>query len=298
MTYGQLANFAIEELKQLYEEREARAIQRYLFSSLSKVSMSDLFLLYNEIVPKDFENRVINSINELRYHKPVQYVTGKVHFSDMDFEVNTHVLIPRPETEELVNLIVKRSNPQTSYNILDIGTGSGIIAVSLAKLLPKSLVSAIDISGEALAIAKKNASSNNTNIDFQQLDILMYLHEPAPSSQSHYFDRSGNEARFDIIVSNPPYVKESEKTVMSPNVLEYEPHLALFVSDDDPLEYYKAIINFAKRHLGSYGMLYFEINESEDKNLKALLEVNGFSGVEVFKDFNGKPRFVSSIKNY
>jgi release factor glutamine methyltransferase len=191
-------------------------------------------------------------------------------------------------------------------NILDIGTGSGCIAIALKKNLPEANVSAIDVSEEALLVAKANAILNQTKINFLQADILSHTPQVAPSLKGEDKDSSslqgGGQRTFDIIVSNPPYVRISEKEKMSKNVLDYEPHLALFVKDDDPLLFYKAIAEFAKHHLtpnpspggeggNTGGKLYFEINEALDSEVKKMLEEKGFKNVEVKKDMSGKNRF-------
>lgn len=294
MTNGQLANKIIKELQLIYGEREARALQRYLFIAFGNRSMTEWLLDFNKEATDEFQQKVNNAIKDLKNYKPVQYITGKATSNDLDFELTPDVLIPRPETEELVDTIVKRTDDNLNYKVLDIGTGSGIIAVSLAKLLPKVSVSAIDISKEALRVANRNAIKNNVQVEFILVDILRYSQDESTGKISELGIET--ERVYDIIVSNPPYVKQSEKSLMAKNVINHEPHLALFVPDADPLLYYKAIINFSKRHLTSYGTLYFEINESEDENLKALLEKNAFGKVEIFTDFNGKPRFISAKK--
>lgn len=294
MTNGQLANKIIKELQLIYGEREARALQRYLFIAFGNRSMTEWLLDFNKEATDEFQQKVNNAIKDLKNYKPVQYITGKATSNDLDFELTPDVLIPRPETEELVDIIVKRTDDNLNYKVLDIGTGSGIIAVSLAKLLPKVSVSAIDISKEALRVANRNAIKNNVQVEFILVDILRYSQDESTGKISELGIET--ERVYDIIVSNPPYVKQSEKSLMAKNVINHEPHLALFVPDADPLLYYKAIINFSKRHLTSYGTLYFEINESEDENLKALLEKNAFGKVEIFTDFNGKPRFISAKK--
>ncbi len=292
MTYGQLSNLVIQEMKPIYGDREARAIQRYLFVNLGGKSMHEWILLYNEKADENFCNKILGSMEDLKNHKPVQYVTGKVRFCDLNFEVSADVLIPRPETEELVFLIINKLGKNASHKILDIGTGSGVIAVSLAKYLPFSTIDAIDISQEAIEIAKKNARLNEVTLDFKQFDILRFKHQDSKNPEVIEKEDSAAFGMYDVIVSNPPYVKESEMSAMTSNVLDYEPHTALFVPDDDALKFYIAIINFSKTHLTSYGWLFFEINEQEDLNLKALLEMEGFENVEVLRDFNEKSRFI------
>lgn len=220
------------------------------------------------------------AIKDLKKFKPVQFITGSQFFYDNDFKVSEHTLIPRPETEELVDLIVKEN---TNFNgrILDIGSGSGAIAISLDKALENSKVTAFDVSKKALETAEYNNSALKSNVNFQYQDIL----KPTYIGEA-----------FDIIASNPPYVLESEKELMQANVLEFEPHLALFVEDSDPLLFYKSIVQFCKSKLKSNGKLYFEINEKYGVETAKLLIDNNFSGVEVIKDMQGKDRIVKGIK--
>lgn len=293
MTYEQLAANIRKELTPIYGEDEARAIQRYLFKGIKNMSSAEWLMQYNEEAATDFVDKIITFIPFLKDHNPVQYLLGKVWFIDLEFEVSPDVLIPRPETEALVRMIVNEYDHLKCYRIIDIGTGSGAIAVSLAKLLSESQVTAIDISNAALDIAARNAKRHNVIINFLKKDILAYNSsdlEPITTEKKNL------ENKFDIIVSNPPYVKESEKNSMLENVTEYEPHLALFVSDKDPLIFYRSIINYAVDHLEVGGTLWFEINESEDQNLVQLLYKNGYVNVMTFHDFNDKPRYIKASK--
>lgn len=224
-----------------------------------------------------------NSVNGLLTNRPVQYVIGEASFCDMDFYVDENVLIPRPETEELVYLIIddltKSGNNNANNRILDIGTGSGCIAISLAKSLNNSHVTAIDISESALNVAKRNAIANRVAIDFIQADIL----------SSPHFDST-----FDIIVSNPPYVRNSERKDMRPNVLNFEPSAALFVDDSDPCVFYRHITQLAKDHLNLNGTLWLEINECLGEETLQLCKDNGLINSVVIKDFLGKDRFIKA----
>ena len=196
--------------------------------------------------------------------------------------MNEHTLIPRPETEELVHAIINE-NPISGLNILDIGTGSGCIPISLAKNLKKANVASADISLEAITKAKENAQLNEVKVEFYHRDILKW--------QDFEWEN------FDIIVSNPPYVTESEKEKMDDNVLDHEPHTALFVTDHDPLIFYRTIANLAGKHLKQKGKLYFEINESLGKEMIDLLEENNFTNIRLQKDMSGKDRMISAIKS-
>jgi release factor glutamine methyltransferase len=224
------------------------------------------------------------AVKELSKNKPVQYITGESEFSGCRFQLNSDVLIPRPETEQMVQMIVNYvSNNQAVKRILDIGTGSGCIAVSLAKQLTHCEVFACDVSFSALELAASNAQLNKAEVNYFKFDLLNLTDtEELPV--------------FDLIVSNPPYVTEKEKSQMQPNVLNYEPHLALFVTDDDPLLFYRKIALFAQKKLKSGGYMMLEINEMYGDDLKILLESFRFSEIEVLKDFHGKNRFVSAIK--
>jgi len=223
-----------------------------------------------------------NALDELKAMKPVQHITGLEEFLDFNISVNSNVLIPRPETEELVMLILKSENTN-GLKLLDVGTGSGCIAIALYHMLSNPDIYAVDKSDDALEIAKFNASNNNAIINFKNLDITEK-------------QLVSNLSNFDIIVSNPPYVTNSEKILMSSNVIDYEPHIALFVPDDDPLKYYKAIIDLSCEKLKPRGRLYLEINEAMGHKLKDLLTKSGYINVLIHKDINSKDRFVTAIK--
>ncbi|MEE9363333.1 MAG: peptide chain release factor N(5)-glutamine methyltransferase [Cellulophaga sp.] len=229
-------------------------------------------------VAKNKEAPLFSGLSDLKLEKPIQYIIGKTHFYDLEFQVNKSVLIPRPETEELVDWIVSEyKNTNSELRILDIGTGSGCIAISLAKNLPNAKVFALDVSINALAVAKQNAKVNEVNIEFIEADIL---------------DVDSLDCKFDVIVSNPPYVRELEKKEMSKNVLEEEPGLALFVSDENPLVFYKSIAKFSKGNLKENGTLYFEINQYLGRETKNLIENIGFKEIELRKDMYGKNRML------
>ncbi len=288
------------ELEKIYGSNEANALimillEHYFNINRVKIAMNpDLRLSESELLTLHF------AVKELLKNKPVQYVIGEAEFCDMKFFVDENVLIPRPETEELVNQLVSWSvsqfgvNPHPSFrpkrsevekspaniSILDIGTGSGCIAVSVAKLLKNSAVTAVDISEKALEVAKKNAQANGVDVRFILDDIL----NPQNSELI--------ENQYDIIVSNPPYVCESEKREMRANVLEHEPATALFVSDNDPLIFYRKILEFAQKALRPNGEVWFEINERFGKEMRALCLEKGLQNVEIINDFRGRDRVV------
>jgi release factor glutamine methyltransferase len=231
---------------------------------------------------------------ELKKEKPIQYILGETEFYGLPFLVNENTLIPRPETEELVEWIIKSTNYEilsTKLRILDIGTGSGCIAISLAKNITNAEVSAIDISEKALATAKKNAEINKVEVSFINIDILK-INDLAELPTSNF----QLPTQFDIIVSNPPYVRNLEKAEIKPNVLEYEPHLALFVEDTDALLFYRKIADLAKENLSENGMLFFEINQYLGKETVELLENLGFKNIELKKDIYGNDRMIRSTR--
>ena len=228
-------------------------------------------------------------LEDLKQQKPIQYILGETEFYGLPFKVNENVLIPRPETEELVDLIIRSvtsSAVEKSIKILDIGTGSGCIAISLAKNLPKAKVYALDVSSEALTMAKENAKVNKVDITFIEASIL----------EASNWDLFFENTKFDVIVSNPPYVRELEKQEIQPNVLDNEPHLALFVNDNNPLIFYKAITDFAVKKLKPNGKLYFEINQYLGEETKQLLVDANFENIELLKDLNGNDRMLKGIK--
>ena len=270
-----------DELKLQFGDNEALQMLNILilhFFGINRIQLamdSDFRLTESEMLS------LHNAVKELKTNKPVQYVIGEAEFYGMPFFVNSSVLIPRPETEELVDLIVKREK-SSGLNVLDIGTGSGCIAISLANILFEPEVFAMDISVDALKIAIKNSEINGTEIIFLEEDILN------PSKNENVF--------FDVIVSNPPYVTVSEKKLMQANVLDFEPHQALFVEDEDPLIFYEAIVKFALSKLKSNGRIYLEINEKLAKETSLLLEKNGFLSIEIIRDINDRNRIISALK--
>lgn len=259
----------------MYEEKEIHSIFKIILMDVFHYTNIDIHLRKHENLEESFVNKFREIIFTLKKGCPVQYIIGSTDFADMRFGLNPSTLIPRPETEELVYQIA-RSSPPTS-SILDIGTGSGCIAVSLAKLLPQAKVSAIDISREALLQATENAENNRANVLFMERDILNF--------EQYAWDT------YDIIVSNPPYVRESEKSRMHRKVLDFEPGQALFVPDEDPLLFYKQICLFGQQYLRPGGMLYFEINEALGKETSELLAECGYVDIAIGKDLFDKERF-------
>ena len=279
-----IRKYYCEQLCSVYDKDEANAMTLILlehYFNITRVKMAlepELRLSESEMLTFHF------AVKDLLKNKPIQYIIGETEFCDLKFKVNENVLIPRPETSELVMNIVKRqkTKDKRQLSILDIGTGSGCIAISLAKKLSDSKVYAIDISEKALEVAKENAINNDAEVAFIHDDILNL--------------KNNIETEFDIIVSNPPYVRELEKAEMRDNVLDWEPHNALFVSDNDPLIFYRNILEFAKTNLNQDGEIWFEINEFLGKEMTDLCKEHGFSDIEIFKDFREKDRVVKIHK--
>ena len=280
--------FYASELETIYGSDEANALimillEHYFSLDRVKIAMNpELRLSESELLTLHF------AVKELLTNKPVQYIIGETEFCGMRFFVDENVLIPRPETEEMVKKIAscrdKACLVPTGCDILDIGTGSGCIAISLAKLLTDSKVTAVDVSEKALNVARKNAKANEVNVRFILDDILNPQNPELIDNQ------------YDIIVSNPPYVCESEKSEMRANVLDYEPSSALFVSDNDPLVFYRKILEFAQKTLKSSGEVCFEINEKFGNEMKNLCLAKGFKDVEIIKDFRERDRILKGSK--
>ena len=280
----------------IYAASEAQAVIRLVLEDLYGFTLTDLAMGSVEALPVKEQQRLDAIIARLRKGEPVQYILGKARFCGRNFHVTPAVLIPRPETEELCRIIIENTNkpltPNTQHpapKILDIGTGSGCIAITLALDLPDAEVTAIDVSAPALKIASENADHLHAELNFLRQDILKVDLEDADANQKA-------SAHWDIIVSNPPYIAEKEKSNMEANVLDYEPGLALFVPDDDPLRFYRAIANYAVRALSDNGHLYFEINPLYAEPLQRMLSQKGFTDIQIINDQFGKQRFIACKK--
>jgi release factor glutamine methyltransferase len=282
MLLKEIKNIFHQELDILYQKEEVTSFFYLLIAHYLGLERFILAMEPNLIIPKEEEAPLFVALAKLNLQVPIQHIIGKTEFMEMEFIVNEDVLIPRPETEELVRWILEDiKDHQAKLSILDIGTGSGCIPISLAKHLPNSKVYTLDISDKAIAIAKQNAAVNKVSIEFIQESI---------------FTIDSLFQKFDIIVSNPPYVRELEKAVMHENVLKHEPALALFVSDDNPLVFYKKITDFAAHNLTHDGRLYFEINQYLGKEMGLLLEEHNFSDIELRQDLFGNNRMLKGIK--
>ena len=280
-----LYKFYKTELLQVYDEEELYAIFELVCEHYIRYSKTDIKLKFNENLNQSDVLKIYDTAKALKTGAPIQYILGETDFYNLKFNVNSDTLIPRPETEELIDIILK--SPKTNKifqtnSILDIGTGTGCIAITLKKNVPNSKVTGIDISEKALQVAKSNAIKNSVVVDFLNLDILS-------TNQQLY--------TYNIIISNPPYVLNSEAKQMDTRVLEYEPHVALFVEDNDPIIFYKRIIDLCNLHLDDNGFLYFELNP-----LYAIYVINYanaskiFNFTEVLNDMSGKQRFLIAQK--
>ncbi len=281
MNISELKTHFKTQLSGVYPSEEIQSFFNILSESLLNISAVESVLNPEKTIAEAAVIAFQDAVNRLLSNEPIQYILGETAFYGLPFKVNKHTLIPRPETEELVSWILSEINnsnlPIDSARILDIGTGSGCIAVSLAKNIATSEVYGMDISEEALTIARENAILNSVKVTFLQADVL---------------GLRGLEGQYDVIVSNPPYVRELEKQLMHENVLKHEPNQALYVSDDDPLVFYRKIAQLAKKHLKPNGKLFFEINEYLGKEMISLLKSEGFNTVELKKDIYGKDRML------
>ena len=274
---------ALDELKRglngVAETGEVQAMIRVICEDVFNYDQVDVALRQESELPDFAPQRIADIIARLQRHEPLQYIVGHARFHGHQFKVTPAVLIPRPETEQLVDLIVDE-NDGSDLRVLDMGTGSGCIAISLARALKFAQVDALDVSRDALAVVRENAAALKVKVHFFESDMLA----PQPA------------ARYDIIVSNPPYICWSEREAMDRNVKDHEPGQALFVPDNDPLLFYKAIARYASESLERGGRLYLEINQRFGNEVRRLLEVNGLDGVRIIEDSYGKVRFAAAVK--
>lgn len=270
-----------DALRPIYGNGETEAIIRIMFHYLKGWNTVDLLVHEQDEASPFLQSEAEGILSRLLKHEPIQYITGEARFHGLELKVTPDVLIPRPETSELVDIICDESGGREDLQVLDLCTGSGCIAVALARCLKFPEITAVDVSEPALKVAKENADSLNTKVTLVKADIFSWT----PSEE------------FDIIVSNPPYIDESEKNGMDDNVLGYEPHQALFVPDDNPLMFYKRIAGIAADCLAEGGRLYLEINPRHAEELRRLLVSKGFDNVEVRKDSFDRQRFITASKN-
>ena len=281
-SFNTVINLFKLHLSDFYSENEIFQFIKMIFEHYLQFTSTDFILKRNEQQSVAFTKELLSILDHLKNGEPIQYILGYAWFRGIKLKVTPSVLIPRQETEELVEWIINDLDCNEP-SVLDIGTGSGCIALALKNELPKSNVIAWDISNEALQVALQNANEYGLDIHFEQKDILN-------------FSINDHPVQYDVIVSNPPYVMHKEKFKMHPNVLNNEPQLALFVDDNDPLLFYRAIVNTAKLLLNSNGLLYFEINESLGQETVQLIEKSGLSNIELKKDINGKDRMIKCVK--
>lgn len=277
---NRVSTYIRQSLQDVYAPQELKSLTMMLCCDVLGYEAIDVYLGKDINLSESKQRELENILARMQKNEPIQYVLGTAMFCGMSFDVAPGVLIPRPETEELVDWIVKE-NSGSPY-ILDMGTGSGCIAISLSKKLPEGMVTAWDISTEALAIARRNNEKLQAKVVFEQQDILSYC--------------SDSEAVFDVIVSNPPYITESEKQEMDANVLEWEPSQALFVPDDDPLRFYRRIALLGRKLLKAEGKLYFEINRAYGDETVRMLEETGYKDIRVLKDQFGNTRIVTAYR--
>jgi release factor glutamine methyltransferase len=285
MTIQEAREQLILSLGSIYDQRESTGITDMVLENITGLKKIDRIIEKNKQLSLSNEDLLEKYTVELLDHKPVQYVLHEAWFYGLKFFVNEHVLIPRPETEELVRWLIgdtqaSKLQNQKSLKLLDIGTGSGCIAVALKKQLPISDIDACDISQEALDVAMRNAADHQTKINFMQSDFLNSNLPPKPL--------------YDYIISNPPYIPLEDKTSMRKNVLEYEPHLALFVNDTNPLIFYEAIADFAKKKLSPIGKIFVELHEELSVSAQQLFLSKGFDSVEIKKDMQEKNRLLKA----
>lgn len=276
------------QLYHIYDDSEAAAIADLVMESLTGWKKIDRVMNKSMVFSKEQEATLERYIEQLLAHVPVQYVLGEAWFCGMNLFVNNSVLIPRQETEELVDWIAKDARTselsKKSISVLDMGTGSGCIALGIKKFLPDAHVHGCDISESALAVAKRNADAQQLDIEWHHYDIL---------TDTPAFVNS----EFDVIVSNPPYIPLADAGTLPENVVKHEPHLALFAADEDPLQFYKSIAIFGLNHLQKGGRLYFEVHEDLAKEVKRVLEGQGYNNIEIRKDMQGKERMLFGSRN-
>ncbi|WP_299255052.1 peptide chain release factor N(5)-glutamine methyltransferase [uncultured Lacinutrix sp.] len=289
MLVKDLENIFHETLDAIYGKEEVTSFFFLCTDAFYNITRFALALDRDLSITKEEQQPIFDALEALKNEKPIQYILGETEFYGLPFKVDENTLIPRPETEELVQLIIDCHSERSKNDkpsILDIGTGSGCIAISLAKNIGNSQISAMDVPAKAIKKAKENAVLNEVNVEFIEGSIL----------DKPQWELLFQDLKFDTIVSNPPYVRNLEKAEIQNNVLNNEPHLALFVEDDNPLLFYNAITEFAVEKLKKNGQLFFEINEYLGPETKTLVETFGFKNVEIIKDLFGKDRMIKADK--
>ena len=273
---GSVVSYLEAGLSPLYPPEEVNSMVAILFAHFNKWNRMELRARQDHQLSESELLNYHQALKQLKQSKPLQYVLGETEFYELPFKLNNHVLIPRQETEELVDLIIKEGKENES--LIDIGCGSGCISISYKKSNSKSKVFVVDVVPEALQLTMDNAKLNEVELNSKEMDIL------------NWYDL---DIQFDVVVSNPPYVTLGEKATMNKNVLNFEPHVALFVQDSNPVVFYDAIADFALKHLKDNGRIYFEINERFGREVASCLEVRNFKDIRIIKDINGKDRIVT-----
>ena len=284
MTIRQMTTAMFRQLAAQYPGTEIESFARILFRHYLNMTAAQLHLMQDSELSSEAEHQIVTAISELQKNRPIQYILGETEFYGLPFDLTPDVLIPRPETEELTDWIVRKYPRDARLTIVDIGTGSGCIAVALASNFHNADVWAVDISEAALAVAEKNTLKNRVKVHFLLEDVL--------NSGLMGF----KPASLDVIVSNPPYVTPSEKGQILPNVLDYEPHIALFVPDEDPILFYRPVADFGLEKLTANGLLYLEINTMHSEMIYSILSQKGYRHIEILNDLAGKERFIKASK--
>jgi release factor glutamine methyltransferase len=278
MTIKEIHTKYLQTLKQIYSEGEASKMTEMIFEYTAQINKQQIIIKVEEELDETIEKQLQEALEKLLQHYPVQYIIGETWFYNLKFIVNKTVLIPRPETEELVFEAIQFLKNNDSKKVIDIGTGSGCIPISIKKNIETANIISLDISEAALDIAKKNAILNNVSIDFRQINFL---------NENDYKELG----EYDLIISNPPYIPEQEEQIMDKNVTLHEPHIALFVPQQEPLLFYKKILSFAEKHLAANGKIMLEIHEDLANETAALFTAKNYS-VEIKKDMQGKDRML------
>jgi len=287
----ELKQVFVNSISELYPSEEVQSFFNLFSEKHLGLSRIEIALQPDKAISETNISKFNNAIQRLKNFEPIQYILEETEFFGLPFKVDENVLIPRPETEELVAWMIEnreegREKRKEEFRILDIGTGSGCIAISLASIFHEAHITALDISKGALEVAKQNAKLNKVNIDFIEADIL----------NSNTWNFVFEDLKFNCIVSNPPYVRELEKELMEPNVVKHEPETALFVKDEDPLLFYRKIAQFGKQYMKPSGLLFFEINEYLGESMLELLKEEGYSEIEIKKDIFNKDRMIKCKK--
>ena len=281
---GDIRSYYAQKLFKFYDERETEVFIFMLIEEYTGILKLDIFMDPEQTINESELLKIHFAVKDLMNYKPIQYILGKTEFYGLPILVNTNVLIPRPETEELVDWVINDTKQNQEYRVLDIGSGSGCIAIALKHTLPNLNIQAIDFSLGAIEVAEQNAKMNQANVSFHHINLL---------------DKSewGKLGYYDIIISNPPYVRHAEKSQMRKNVLNYEPGSAFFVDDKNPLIFYNSIAEFAQSYLNKNGSLYCEINQYLGDETSKLFESFGFKDIQLKKDLKGNNRFIKAVRN-